>query len=127
MLDQELDTLRSLGPTAVTLGVFDGVHLTIDQPFTEASYDYANSGWVQGNGIMRILPTPRESKFMPWDYDIIFTSDPSRYSTITTSKLKIRDETDTRIATNQILLGQNFNFYVIGANAWHSLFTIFYF
>ena len=92
--------------------VFDGVQLTIDQPFTEASYDYANSGWVQGNGIMRILPTPRESKFMPWDYDIIFTSDPSRYSTITTSKLNIRDETDTRIATNQILLGQNFNFYV---------------
>ena len=92
--------------------VFDGVQLTIDQPFTEASYDYANSGWVQGNGIMRILPTPRESKFMPWDYDIIFTSDPSRYTTVATSKLNIRDETDTRIATNQILLGQNFNFYV---------------
>ena len=92
--------------------VFDGVQLTIDQPFTEASYDYANSGWVQGNGIMRILPTPRESKLMPWDYDIIFTSNPSRYTTVATSKLNIRDETDTRIATNQILLGQNFNFYV---------------
>ena len=49
---------------------------------------------------------------MPWDYDIIFTSDPDRYTTVVTSKLNIRDETDNRIATNQILIGQSFSFYI---------------
>jgi len=110
-----LDSLSAwtLNPDIVVKSdVFDGIQLRINQPFTEPSYDYANSGWVKGSGIMRIFPTPRESKYMPWDYDIIFTADPARYSTVTTSKLNIRDEEDTRIATNQILLGQNFNFYV---------------
>ena len=92
--------------------VFEGIQLSIDQPFTEPSYDYANSGWVRGSGIMRIFPTPRESMYMPWDYDIIFTSNPASYTTATTSKLNIRDETDSRIASNQILTGQNFSFYV---------------
>jgi hypothetical protein len=92
--------------------VFEGIQLSIDQPFTEPSYDYANSGWVRGSGIMRIFPTPRESMYMPWDYDIIFTSNPASYTTATTSKLNIRDETDSRIASNQILIGQNFSFYV---------------
>ena len=110
-----LDSLKvwTINPDIIVKSdVFEGIQLSIDQPFTEPSYDYANSGWVQGNGIMRIFPTPRESKYMPWDYDIIFTSDPDRYTTVVTSKLNIRDETDNRIATNQILIGQSFSFYV---------------
>ena len=110
-----LDSLKvwTINPDIVVKSdVFDGIQLSIDQPFTEPSYDYANSGWVQGNGIMRIFPTPRESKYMPWDYDIIFTSNPERYKTVVTSKLNIRDETDKRVATNQILIDQSFSFYV---------------
>jgi len=110
-----LDSLKvwTINPDIVVKSdVFDGIQLSIDQPFTEPSYDYANSGWVQGNGIMRIFPTPRESKYMPWDYDIIFTSNPERYKTVVTSKLNIRDETDNRVATNQILIDQSFSFYV---------------
>ena len=110
-----LDSLNvwTLNPDIIVqTDVFDGIQLSVDQPFTEPSYDYANSGWVKGNGIMRIFPTPRESMYMPWDYDIIFTSNPDRYTTVATSKLNIRDETDSRIASNQILIGQNFSFYV---------------
>ena len=110
-----LDSLKvwTINPDIVVKSdVFDGIQLSIDQPFTEPSYDYANSGWVQGSGIMRIFPTPRESKYMPWDYDIIFTSNPERYKTVVTSKLNIRDETDNRVATNQILIDQSFSFYV---------------
>ena len=110
-----LDSLNvwTLNPDIIVqTDVFDGIQLSVDQPFTEPSYDYANSGWVKGNGIMRIFPTPRESRYMPWDYDIIFTSNPDRYTTVATSKLNIRDETDSRIASNQILIGQNFSFYV---------------
>ena len=38
---------------------------------------------------------------------ILFLLNPDRYTTVATSKLNIRDETDSRIASNQILIGQN--------------------
>jgi len=92
--------------------VFDGIQLNVDMPFEQGSYDYANSGWVQGSGIMRVVPTIRESSYLPWDYHIIFSSDPSVYTTTTSIKTGIRDAVDNRIRTNEILLGQSFGFYV---------------
>ncbi len=92
--------------------VFDGIQLNVDMPFDQGSYDYANSGWVQGSGIMRVVPTIRESSYLPWDYHIIFSSDPSVYTTTTSIKTGIRDAVDDRISTNEILLGQSFGFYV---------------
>jgi hypothetical protein len=92
--------------------VFDGIQLNVDMPFDQGSYDYANSGWVQGSGIMRVVPTIRESSYLPWDYHIIFSSDPSVYTTTTSIKTGIRDAVDNRIPTNEILLGQSFGFYV---------------
>ncbi len=92
--------------------VFDGIQLNVDLPFDQGSYDYANSGWVQGSGIMRVVPTIRESSYLPWDYHIIFSSDPSVYTTTTSIKTGIRDAVDDRISTNEILLGQSFGFYV---------------
>ena len=92
--------------------VFDGIQLNVDMPFEQGTYDYANSGWVQGSGIMRVVPTIRESSYLPWDYHIIFSSDPSVYTTTTSIKTGIRDAVDNRIRTNEILLGQSFGFYV---------------
>ncbi len=92
--------------------VFDGIQLNVDMPFDQGSYDYANSGWVQGSGIMRVVPTIRESSYLAWDYHIIFSSDPSVYTTTTSIKTGIRDAVDDRIPTNEILLGQSFGFYV---------------
>ena len=91
---------------------FEGLRLTVDQPYASPSYDYSNSGWVQGSGIMRIFPTDRESKYMPWDYDIIFSALPNKHTTVTTSKVNIRDELDQKIPSGEILLGQEFDFYV---------------
>ena len=92
--------------------VFDGIQLNVDMPFDQGSYDYANSGWVQGSGIMRVVPTIRESSYLPWDYHIIFSSNASVYTTTTSIKTGIRDAVDDRISTNEILLGQSFGFYV---------------
>ena len=98
--------------SVVTTDVFEGIQLEIDQTAVEPTYDYANSGWVQGSGPIRVLPTLRESKFMPWDYDIIFTNDSDRYTSLVMSKTNIRNEFDQRIPTTEILLKQNFGFYV---------------
>jgi len=103
-------TLNTKAPFSTD--VFDGVQLNVDMPFEQGSYDYANSGWVQGSGIMRVVPTIRESSYLPWDYHIIFSSDPSVYTSTTSIKTGIRDAVDNRIRTNEILLGQSFGFYV---------------
>ena len=55
---------------AIETDIFDGLQLIINQPFISPAYDYVNSGWVQGSGIMRVLPSLRESAYMPWDYDV---------------------------------------------------------
>ena len=103
-------TLNTKAPFSTD--IFDGIQLNVDLPFEQGSYDYANSGWVQGSGIMRVVPTIRESSYLPWDYHIIFSSDPSVYTTTTSIKTGIRDAVDDRIPTNEILLGQSFGFYV---------------
>ena len=103
-------TLNTKAPFSTD--VFDGVQLNVDMPFDQGYYDYANSGWVQGSGIMRVVPTIRESSYLPWDYHIIFSSDPSVYTSTTSIKTGIRDAVDDRIPTNEILLGQSFGFYV---------------
>ena len=92
--------------------VFDGIQLNVDMPFDQGFYDYANSGWVQGSGIMRVVPTIRESSYLAWDYHIIFSSDASVYTSTTSIKTGIRDAVDDRIPTNEILLDQSFGFYV---------------
>ena len=103
-------TLNTKAPFSTD--IFDGIQLNVDLPFEQGSYDYANSGWVQGSGIMRVVPTIRESSYLPWDYHIIFSSDPSVYTSTTSIKTGIRDAVDNRIRTNEILLGQSFGFYV---------------
>ena len=60
----------------LTTDIFDGLQLIINQTAVDIpAYDYVNSGWVQGSGIMRVLPSLRESAYMPWDYDVMFTND----------------------------------------------------
>ena len=103
-------TLNTKAPFSTD--VFDGIQLNVDMPFEQGFYDYANSGWVQGSGIMRVIPSIRESSYLAWDYHIIFSSNASVYTSTTSIKTGIRDAVDDRIPTNEILLGQSFGFYV---------------
>ena len=88
--------------------VFDGLQLNIDMPYETGTFDFANSGWVTGSGILRVVPSIRESSYMPWDYDIIFSSNSTIYTTTTKSKSGFKDALDARISTNQILLIEAF-------------------
>jgi len=90
--------------------VFDGLSLNIDMPVRTATYDYVNSGWITGSAPIRVTPTSRESKFFPWDYQIVFTSDVSY--TGAGSASRIRGIDDIQITRN-LLTTEDFNFYIM--------------
>ena len=62
---------------------------------------------------MNLTITQRESKLIPWDCEIIFTSEMS-YQSKAQQASGIRDEFDNRLwFPNRIILGESFNFYVV--------------
>jgi hypothetical protein len=100
--------INTLG--TVNTDVFDGLRLNIKMPVRTAAFDYGNSGWKIGNSPINVSPTKRESKYFPWDYEIIFTDDISY--TGQGSASRIRDINDVQIRRN-LLISESFNFYVI--------------
>ncbi|HDP97666.1 MAG TPA: hypothetical protein ENN22_00575 [bacterium] len=96
----------------VNTDIFDGIRLMMDFPVEIASFDPVNSGWVVGNAPIDITPTKKETRFFPWEYDIVFTEDDSAYVGRVTSKT-MRDENDVRINRTDILINIPFSFYVV--------------
>lgn len=96
----------------VTTDIFEGIRLRINSPVELAQYDAVNSGWLSGNAPIRIIFPEKESKYFPWDYDIVFTDQDSAYVGRVTVKT-MRDEDDMRINRAFLLTEVPFNFYVI--------------
>jgi len=92
--------------------VFEGLRLNINSPLITAEYDYENSDWINGSAPMNITITASESYYFPWEYNIVFTSDPAAHTTRITRTRSVRDEFGQSRLSN-LLLDQNFNFYVI--------------
>jgi|TARA_B100001971_G_scaffold207939_1_gene228905 hypothetical protein len=92
---------------------FDGLRLDLKMNYMFPEYDYNNSGWVVGNGTVAITTNDVQSKKMPWDYDIIFSSNQEVYTGRAQSRTGIRDEENNRIRTSELLLNQGFDFYVL--------------
>jgi len=63
----------------ISSDVFDGIRVIIDPAVETADYNYSESGWLVGNGLMRITPTISEGPKMPWKYQIVFTDNDSAY------------------------------------------------
>jgi len=91
--------------------IFDGVRLKISAPVRTASMDLSRSGWVVGNSPIMIIPSVKESRYFPWDYDIVFTGQDSAYVGRATLK-SMRNENGQRISRSKLLVGQSFDFYV---------------
>lgn len=91
--------------------VFDGLRLRLEDIVESAIYDPARSGWLVGSSPIRIVPTRSESRKFPWDYEIIFTPNPTAYTGRVTIKT-MRDENNSRIPQARLLVNQNFSFYV---------------
>ena len=107
------DTLDywTLNPgTTVFTDVFDGMQIEIDPGVETPAYNFANSGWINSNGIMRITPSVVEGVKMPWKYNIVFTDDDSAYVGISRSGT-VRDENGSSIGSDKIT-EPAINFYV---------------
>jgi hypothetical protein len=107
------DTLDywTLNPgTTVFTDVFDGMQIEIDPGVETPAYNFANSGWINSSGIMRITPSTVEGVKMPWKYNIVFTDDDSAYVGVSRSGT-VRDENGSSIGSDKIT-EPAINFYV---------------
>jgi hypothetical protein len=98
------DTLDywTLNPSGtVSTDIFDGMQVKIDPAVETPEYNYDNSGWITGNGIMRITPSGSEGSKMPWKYHIVFTDDDSAYVGVARSGT-VKDESGTSIGSDKI-------------------------
>ncbi len=81
--------------------IFDGMQVEIDPGVETPEYNYDNSGWITGDGIMRITPSESEGIKMPWKYQIVFTDDDSAYVGVARSGT-VRDESGASIGSDKI-------------------------
>jgi hypothetical protein len=94
----------------ISSDVFDGIQVIIDPAVETADYNYSESGWLVGNGIMRITPSISEGPKMPWKYQIVFTDNDSAYVGIASTGT-VRDENGSSIGSDKIA-NPAINFYV---------------
>jgi len=98
------DTLDywTLNPSSdISTDIFDGMQVKIDPGVETPEYNYDNSGWITGDGIMRITPSESEGIKMPWKYQIVFTDDDSAYVGVARSGT-VRDESGASIGSDKI-------------------------
>ena len=92
-------TLNPIGD--ISTDIFDGMQVEIDPGVETPEYNYDNSGWITGNGIMRITPSGSDGIKMPWTYQIVFTDDDSAYVGVARSGT-VKDESGTSIGSDKI-------------------------
>jgi hypothetical protein len=96
----------------VNTDIFDGLRLRMNLPVEIASFDAVNSGWVVGDAPIHITQTLKESRYFPWQYDIVFTDNDSAYVGKVTTKT-MRNENDVRLSRSEVLVNIPFTFYVV--------------
>ena len=94
--------------------IFDGIQLELDMTGSvdSAELDIEGSGWIEG-GAPIIIATGQETKYFPWEYEIVFTGDEQIYKTQTTMTTSIKDLDGRTIKKDSLLLDQSYNLYVI--------------
>ena len=97
--------------------IFEGIQISIEQSYLTPTIDSANTGWLGSNvGDMNITLTTRESKLLPWNCEIVFTSEENAYqSQVQSYSGSIYNEFDQKLwfPDIHILKDQVFSFYVI--------------
>jgi len=95
----------------VSSDIFDGLRITIAPEVSIPSYDFTSSGWLVGDGLMRVTPSTLESRLLAWDYEIIFTGDDSAFVGQTT-RGTVRDTDGSTVSSTALLKNLPFDFYV---------------
>ena len=109
------DTLEywTLNPSGIiSTDIIDGFQVEIDPAVETAEYNYETSGWITGNGIMRITPSISDGVKIPWKYQIVFTGNDSAYVGVISNPSGIRNELGQSISRTQIINNPALNFYV---------------
>jgi len=96
----------------LTSDPFEGLQITIHSLKNTAEFDPERSGWIVGDAPIQVVPSTEESKYFPWQYEIVFTGEDSVYVSRVTSTKSIKNA-DNLLVDENVLLGQAFNFYVI--------------
>ncbi len=94
--------------------IFCGMRMTMSDLAEIPRWNYKDSGWLTGEGPILVTPT-KQSKYFPWDYDLIFTDNDSAYTGQVTIKT-IYDEQNRRIPSSELITEHSFDFYVINKN-----------
>jgi hypothetical protein len=90
--------------------VFDGLRLVMRHPVREAQYWPERSGWVKGNSPMTVTSSVNESRYLPYEYEIIYTAE--KYKTRCNMLNRIKNQENVSLGTADLLAGE-FNFYVV--------------
>ncbi|MEW6193564.1 MAG: hypothetical protein AB1521_00230 [Bacteroidota bacterium] len=99
-----------LNEEGVKSDLFDGMQLSIENTSPQSKINIGASGWITGKANVSVMPSILESRFFPWQYDIVFSNEP--YTSITTYAGSIKSVSGRLLSTDAILLNQSFNFYV---------------
>lgn len=102
---------------------FDGVRLRFKVPSIFAELDSLHSGWIVGEAPVNIhikqLPNPKglpyrdHWRFTPWNFEFIWTDDASACVSRNEIGPKYTDHSGNFLGSSDILLNQQFNFYVV--------------
>ena len=94
----------------VNTELFDGLQLVSKHPVIESQFDEERSGWIKGDSPVEVIISLRESKYLPYEYEIRFTDD--SYKTKCTKLNRIKNQENTSLGSSELLEG-TFNFYVV--------------
>tara|TARA_B100000029_G_scaffold516788_1_gene634218 strand:+ start:5176 stop:8688 length:3513 start_codon:yes stop_codon:yes gene_type:complete len=89
--------------------IFDGMQVEIDAGVESCEYNYQTSGWINGNGNLRVTPNSVKGALVPWKYNIVFTDNDSAFIGMADPR-RVRDENNE--TERDILTNQAVSFYV---------------
>jgi hypothetical protein len=106
------------GTEGVPTGIFDGLVLNFNLPSANAVYAPQKSGWLDGSAPMIVTLSEHFLRYFPWQYEIVFTSDPAAYTGRSESATAVDGLDGGSITEGEILVGPDysFNFYVRNAS-----------
>ncbi|MCF7741464.1 MAG: hypothetical protein K9N00_06680, partial [Candidatus Marinimicrobia bacterium] len=102
-------SFRVRAGTELHTDVFDGLRLTYFVPNTLFSVDTLNSSWRVGSGKINLHDPVKSHRFLPYDYEIIFSDNASNPSINPTDILNIDGKT---INSDHLIFDSSLPFYV---------------
>ena len=95
----------------IATDIFDGMQIRFNLGIETAEYDSVRSGWLKGNSPINIHPAPA-SKYLPWDYDIVYLPSDSVYKSRSKILSMVTDRNGRTVNKDSIITDYEYNFYV---------------